>query len=337
MERTPDVIAAAHRHVSGIPFTPDDAIVVLCSTNAFRPIRDAVLGAVIARGADPVLLLIKDRGPLGMEVPASVVEVCARANVVIDLQHLNWGYSDSRNTVIRALESSGGIYRGLAAQEEDLDSFCRLGPDPLIQQRTERIAPLIDRARVIQVRSDDGTDLEVLRGHPVDRPIFRPQGQVAFSPPEDSVNGVMLYKGACRVQGPTLIKQMVYQPVRIAWEQGKITSISRDTAFGAFLDDWLRSIRNPGAYQFAHMNFGVDHRVRLHGCDNTAVHYNYGGILVGVGTNYSARFGQRTLKLRSHVELHWVGQSVWVDGLEVLREGRYTEASGIHAGEEVHA
>ncbi len=334
MERTPDIIAAAQHHVSGIPFTADATVIVLCSTNAFRPIRDAVLGAVMARGVDPVLVVVKDRGPLGMEVPAPVVELCSAADVVVDLQHLNWGYSNSRNAVIYALESKGRIYQALPAQEEDIDSFCGLVPNPVIQHRTERIAALIDKARVIHVKSKDGTDLKVLRGDPADRPIFRPQGQVAFSPPEDSVDGVMFYKGACRVQGPTLIKQMVYQPVRIEWNRGKITSIIRDTAFGAFLDDWLRSIRHPDAYQFAHMNFGVDHRVRIHACDNTAVHYNYGGILVGVGTNYSARFGKRSVKLRSHVELHWVGQSAWIDGQQALHEGRYTEASGIHAGEE---
>ncbi|MGQ0572243.1 MAG: hypothetical protein ACT4P5_22280 [Armatimonadota bacterium] len=287
----------------------------------------------MAHGVDPLLLVIKDRGPLGMEVPQAVVDCCSGADIVIDLQHLNWGYSDSRNAVIRAMGTKAGVYKVLHGLEEDIESFCTIGPDPVIQARTDRIATIIDYATAIHIKSDDGTDLHVSRGPRSQRSLFRPQGQAAFSPPEDGVNGVMMFKGACRVQGPTLIKKLVHGPVRILWENGKIVAISRDTEFGIFLDEWLRSVENTAAYQFAHINFGVDHRVKMHNCDNTPLHYNYGGILVGVGTNYSAVFGTPSVKLRSHVELQWVGQSAWVDGKHVLEKGRYTPESAVHAGE----
>lgn len=333
-ERIEDIIAAAHKYVGSVRFRPGDAVVIISSTNTYPPIRDAILGAVISHGVDPVLIVIKNRGPIGMEVPQAAVDCCCNADVVIDLQIHDWAYSDSRNKVIHTMDAKGGVYQDFEALEEDVDNFCNLGPNQVMQERTSRISAIVDNAKLIRIKSEDGTDLEVLRGDRVDRPIFKPQGQVGFSPPEDGVNGTMMYKGACRVQGPSLIKQMVYRPARIEWEKGKIANIARDTEFGAFLDDWLDSMRQPAAYQFAHINFGVDHRVKIHGCDSAAVHYNYGGILVGVGTNYSARFGKRSVKTRSHVDLQWVGQSAWIDGKHVLDEGQYTPSSGIHAGEE---
>lgn len=334
LRRQPDVIAAARTYLNAwLPIGAEESVVMLASTNTYEPILQAFVGAVMEAGADPMVLIVKDRGPIGAEVPQLVVDACSRADVMIDLQHLNWGYSESRNAVIRAVTARGGRYREFAGLEEDLEHFCELLPDPVVQARTERMARLVNRTKVFRIRSEDGTDLEVRRGDPEARPVFSPQGQGAFSPPEDGVNGTIAYKGGIRVQGPTLIKQMVYQPVHLEVEAGKLVRIGRETEAGIFLDDWLRSMRHPGAYQFAHINFGVDHRVKLHRLDNLSVHFNYGGVLIAFGTNYTARFlpGQG-VKLRSHVDMQWVGQSVWADDTQILDRGEFTSGSGITDG-----
>ncbi len=333
LRRQPDVIAAAQAYLKAwLPIAGDESVVILASTNTYEPILQSFVGAALEAGADPMVVIVKDRGPIGAEVPQIVVDACSRADVMIDLQHLNWGYSESRNAVIRAVTARGGRYREFSGLEEDLEHFCELLPNPEIQARTERMAGIVNRTKVFKIRSE-GAELEVRRGDPETRPAFFPQGQAAFSPPEDGVNGTIAYRGGIRVQGPTLIKQMVYQPVHLEVNAGKLVRISRETETGVFLDDWLRSMNHPGAYQFAHINFGVDHRVKLHRLDNLSVHFNYGGVLIAFGTNYTARFlPGEGVKLRSHVDMQCVGQSVWADDLQILDRGEFTSGCGIVNG-----
>ncbi|MGQ0572160.1 MAG: hypothetical protein ACT4P5_21860, partial [Armatimonadota bacterium] len=57
--KVPDIIAAAHQHVGTLTIRPDQTVVILASTNTYQPIRDAVMGSVMAHGVDPLLLVIK--------------------------------------------------------------------------------------------------------------------------------------------------------------------------------------------------------------------------------------------------------------------------------------
>lgn len=328
MDRLPDLATAVRLHAKRWQVKPDERVVILTSTETYPPTREAAVSAVVEAGADPVVVTLQVRGPLLGEMPAAAVDLLSAAELVVDLQHLTWAYTESQTRVRAALAERGGRLVALHGREEDVYHVLRCTPDPALIARTERAKAYVDGAKTIRVTSRLGTDLRVQRGNVRERPSFCPPGQAAFAPPDDGVDGVLYFVGGVRIQTPALRKQMIYEPVRMEIAEGKIREIHRDNGSAAMLDDWFRSHKHPNSFHFAHINLGLDPRVELSQLDNLSVHYNYGGILMGFGVNYTPLFGS-TVRAPSHVELALVGGSYAVDDTLLLIDGEFTEASGL--------
>jgi leucyl aminopeptidase (aminopeptidase T) len=260
------------------------------------------------------------------------IDLLSRADLVVDLQHLSWAYTDSQARVRQALDARGGRIVTLHGRHEDVFHLTRCTPDATLSERTLRAKTYVDAAHLVHVTSSLGTDLAIQRGHPRERPSFCPPGQAAFAPPDDGVDGILCFVGGVRVQAPRLRTHMVYEPVRVEIARGKIVAIHRENASAVMLDEWFRSHRDPGAYHFAHVNLGLDPRVELHRLDNLSVHFNYGGILMGFGVNYTPLFGS-TVKAPSHIEMALTGASYAVDGRPLLVDGEFTEDSGLRVAQ----
>jgi len=115
-------------------------------------------------------------------------------------------------------------------------------------------------------------------------------------------------------------------------DRGRIVHISRDTEQGAFLSDWFRSWEDPAVYYIDHLNVGVDHRVRLEFLDNLALHYNYGGILIGFGISFSSFRGDPgVFRANAHMDMQLTGATLFFDERPIIVDGEFTRESGLHA------
>lgn len=327
--RFAEMVTAVQAQLRDEGLSARDDVVILCSTDNYRPLVEAYFAAAVGLGADPTLLMHTAR-PRFAGLSDVTVEAAGQADVVIDLSLKSWVYHESHARFIQQLQAHGGrqILGQTYGWEEDVFHLLRLGPDANVKERTRHAQPIIDRAKQIRLTSHLGTNLIVERGDPATHPSYAPAGQVAFAPPGDGVNGVILYQGGFRIQAPETRARMVYQPIRMTVEKGKLLDIATDSDAGAMLNDWFRSQHDTNAYQFAHINLGLDPRIKLEQLDNIAVHFNYGATLIAFGTNYTPLFGSG-VKAKSHIDMNLTGADYWCDNLCLVRDGEFTEESGL--------
>lgn len=335
-ERFSELLEVVKLRYEAAGLEPDRTLVILSSTENYKPLVDAYYCAAVTLGADPVLITYKSRSP-GSGLPGSIVEMASQADQVVDLCFKSWGYTEALDRFRRLLKERGG--RNLDGQtygwEKDVDNIINCPPSQEVRERVKRAQEMIDGAKDIRVTSDLGTDFAVARGDPRERPSYTGSscGQVAFPPPEDSANGVIYYIGGFLTQFPTHQTRMVYEPVKMEFAEGKLVKVHRNTEAGIMLDEWFRAQNDPNSYQFAHINLGMDHRIVLHNLDNVSVHYHYGGILLGIGANWDPLLWGGGVKAKSHIDMHLVGANYLVDGKLILERGEFTVESGLRAAE----
>ena len=324
-----ELVLSAQLRMRDAGLKPGDNVTINACTDNYPVLVQAYFTAAAGLGLDPVLIIHKAPARFG-GVSDVIVEAHASADVMVELSMKSWIYHESHDRFYQKLTAHGGrvMYGDTYGWEEDVDHQIRLVPSDEVKERTRRATPLVDNAEFIRLTSDLGTDLIVERGDPDERPSFNLPGQAAFAPPPESANGVLYFQGGIRVQAPHVIKRMVYEPISIEIEKGKIVSIARDTESGIMLDDWFRSHNDPNSYHFAHINLGLDPRIHLEGLDNIATHFNFGAVLMGFGCNYTPLFGSHVMA-KSHVELNYVGGDYWADDLCLTRMGEFTEDSNL--------
>jgi leucyl aminopeptidase (aminopeptidase T) len=330
-ERFAEILRAVRLRYEAAELRPDERVVVLSSTENYRTLVQAYYSAAVEMGTDPILVTYKARSPFS-GLPAIAVEAALQGDAIVDLCFKTWAYSDSFTYFRQAQQVQGGrSLSGLTyGWEEDVSTLIACPPDPQVTERSRRAQELIDAAETIRVTSELGTDFSLARGDAQERPSYAPSGQVAFAPPEDSSNGVIQYVGGFRIQAPTMQKRMVYEPVRMEVEQGKLVKIARNTEVGIMLDDWFRSHNDANSYQFAHINLGLDPRIVLDYLDNTSIHFNYGGVLVAFGANNEPRFGS-AVRCKSHIDMNLVGADYFLDDRPIMISGEFTADSGLRA------
>jgi leucyl aminopeptidase (aminopeptidase T) len=153
-------------------------------------------------------------------------------------------------------------------------------------------------------------------------------GQVAFAPPEGTAEGVVQFVGSLRIQQPSPERFHVRQPVRMQLAEGRIVDIDRSTAEGAYLDDWFKSFDREDAYEFAHVNLGLT-PLSIKNIDNESIHFAYGGVLIGFGIRGTPVFGTPLSDIPNHVDIHMTNASYYVDGVPVLKDGKFSSESGL--------
>jgi leucyl aminopeptidase (aminopeptidase T) len=333
-KRFPEILAAVQQRYEAWGVKPEQTLVILANTENYEPLVKAYYSAAVALGADPVLITYKSRPPM-TGLADLVVEMASQADQVLDLSLKTWAYSDSMDRFRRLLKERGGrwIDGETYGWEKDVDNIINCPPSAEVTERVMRAQKMIDGAKVIRITSDLGTDFTVARGDPKERPSFPGDipGQVGFPPPEDSATGVVYYVGGFLTQAPTHQTRMVYEPVRMEFEKGKLVKIHRDNEVAIMLDEWFKAQNDPNAYQFAHLNLGLDHRIVLHYLDNLSVHYKYGGVLLGIGANWDPLLWGGGVKAESHIDMCLVGADYVIDGKPILKGGEFTIDSGLRA------
>lgn len=333
-DRSAELFAAARAQMEFWGLRPDHRVVILASTNSFQPTVDAYYAAAMSCGTRPVLMLIPHLEPYS-DLPPFAEDALCVADFVVDLQHLNWGYTRSNARVLSTLNAAGAFYTQCGGLEEDVATIIANRPSEAKRARARAAQALIDRAARVRVTARTGTDLSFERGDPARSPSYTSNrfGNVAFAPVPGSARGTLALVGAVRVQAPVLEKFHVRLPLRMTIEQGRIVEIDRTTAEGAHLDDWFRSFGREDAYQVSHLNLGLI-PLSVANIDNDAIRFAYGGVLLGFGVGGDIHFGTVASDLPNHIDLHHARISYFADDLAILRDGEFAPESGLTLGPE---
>lgn len=332
LNRYTELFRAAQQWVAHWDIAPRDRALIVADTGTFEPLLQACHTALSATGADVVLVTFDARQQPFTNVPELAERIMTEADFYLTLMSESWSYSASMDRVLRHARSKPSRRANWGGREEDIPHFIELVPDPVVQERTRRAQPIIDGAKTFHLTSELGTDLTLSRGDPTINVAYVPDGQVAFAMPPDSVNGRLALVGAVRSRcpGPVGVKRLIETPIHMQVESGLITRIEESHGDARWLAAWFKQWNDREVYRFAHMNLGLDHRVKLSYLDNLAVHFNYGGILLGVGTQHTPLFGHSDVRqAAAHIELQHTGLNLDVNGRRILEQGEFTENSGL--------
>lgn len=332
-ERSAELLEAVLLRYQAAGLDPDRSLVILCRTDVYQPIVDAYYSAGVALGADPVLITYKSR-PARTGLPDGILEMVSTADQLVDLGYQTHVYTDAQLKIESLMKEKGGriLDRHPFAWEEEVNIIINCTPSEEVTERVEHARRMIDAAKQIRITSDLGTDLSFARGDPKERLSYThfPPSQVAISPPEESINGVVYFVGSFRIEFPIPHKtRMVYEPVEMEFEKGRLVNVHRDNEVGILLDEWFKSHNDPNSYQFSHINVGLDHRVVLEWLDTISTHFKYGGICMGIGCNNWPGWGK--VDAQSHVDMALVGADYLLDGKPILKGGEFTVGSGLRA------
>ncbi len=345
----PEIFEAAQRRFEHDGIGPGQRVLVLADTGTYQPLLDAVYGAATARGADVSILVFRGFDQPFRDIPAIVENAIRNVDYTFTLLSLPWFYNTSSERSRGHMRLTGKRMEGWEGIEDAVRHFVALAPqDPEVADRTARMAQLLYRARILRITSRAGTDLTMERGDPLKQLMNNPVGQVNYSPlsiesrvaiakgdgkqPTEVCSGTLMFQGAYRTlcPGPGIHKALVRKPVRIEIEHGRIVDIARDTEHGVVLHEWFHSWNDPAVFYIDHLNVGLDHRIQLDALDNLAVHFNYGGILMGFGISFSSNRGDPgVFRAKGHIELHLTGANLFFDDQQILSNGDFAEESGV--------
>lgn len=331
-DRFEQLFYAAQRHFEGWGVRAEDRLVIVADNGTHQPLLDACRAAAVALGADVTVVYYNARRQPFMDIPRAAEAAILASTFYLILMSGRWSYSTSMDRVMRDPRHQNIRTAEWDGDADSIHHFVELIPNPEVKQRTLRAQALIDSARHIHITSDLGTDVTLERGDPIQVPSYIEYGQVAIAAPFQTVNGTLMLKGAHRSRspGPSGHRRMMQWHVAMRFENGYITKIARDNPDGEFLDDWFRSWKDREVYRFAHINLGLDHRVRLQYLDNLAVHYNYGGLLLGVGAMNTPLFGHGGVyQAKAHIELQLTGADYFLDGRQIMHRGEFLADTGL--------
>ena len=352
MAKNVELYAAAKARFDHYDVKPDEKVLILADSGTYRPLLDAVYAAAVAMGADVTLLKFRAREqPWNWEMPPLLEHAICNADFTFSVTSSRSYYNASSMRIQSHMRKTGKRMASWEGREKAVGHFLALLPgNQEVIERTERIAKLLYEVRIIRITSRLGTHLVIERGDPQRQLMYSPVGQANYSPLSldsrmaiargehpptyEVVQGTLMLRGAYRSRcpGPEGLGSLVHKPVRMEIDRGRIVHISRDTEHGVFLSEWFRSWEDPTVYYIDHLNVGVDHRIRLEYLDNLAVHYNYGGILMGFGISFSSFRGDPgVFRANAHMELHLTGATLFFDERPILVDGEFTRESGLRA------
>src|SRR5262245_61084216 len=106
-DRFAEMVRAIQLNLKDAGLKPDEDLVIICSTDNYRPLVEAYFTAAIGMGADPTLLMHTAPERFG-GVSDVTVEAASQADVVIDLTFKSWAYHESNDRFMRKLWAHGG-------------------------------------------------------------------------------------------------------------------------------------------------------------------------------------------------------------------------------------
>ena len=250
------------------------------------------------------------------ELPTEIVAATERADVLFSLQQRPRGDEASlRSAMNESVLGHGGRGLFLGFVDRELLEGELSQPAPDLTPVADRLLAEVSDADAIRVQNPAGTDLTVrVAGRPwlTDaRPLGPgqygnyPGGEIFVAPHEDSADGTLV----ADLTVPYTVEGLVDEPVRLAFERGRVTSIEGGRA-AAMLRD-LVDRADDGARVVAELGIGLNPTIAPRGhvmLDEKAA----GTAHVAIGNNIGSYGGANSSTI--HVDCILATPTVEVDG-----------------------
>lgn len=143
-------------------------------------------------------------------------------------------------------------------------------------------------------------------------------GQIGWAPLEESVNGAIAFDGSFSGGGKADLG-VLKEPVLFHVENGVCQDITGG-AEACFLKGWFERLKDPFMYHAAHVCYGFNPGAKLSGLC-TEDERVWGSTEWGFGYQ-GPFFKAKGINAISHVDGICLNSSVWIDGQQVMDEGR---------------
>jgi 2,5-dihydroxypyridine 5,6-dioxygenase len=257
----------------------------------------------------------------------AIVSAMKAADLVVDISIGGLLYSESHAEIMAA---GTRILR----VREPQDSLLRLFPSPEVRRRTLAGAERMRQARSIALSTPGAGALRFARG---ERPVHIqygmadepgrqdhwPTGMVCCAPLEEATEGSLVI-----APGSIIFPfgRYVTEPVRLTVAGGRVTAIDGG-GDADLLREFLEQSNSAGAFRFAHIGWGTEHRARWHilavrgaeGGGGAEARSIYGGALVALGENRDLG-GANAAPV--HVDIALKGAAIALDDEAITDNGR---------------
>ncbi len=297
-------------------------LVIYTDTGRNKDHIDAFYAAALTLGAETCVVMTTPRNDPNRRPLPSAMRAMMGAEMVMDLSSISWIYTPDMSELLRS-----GV-RVLSCMS-GTDTIVKMPPRADIGRRSKNGGDLIDKAKVIRVTSDAGTDLTMPKGgrmgtwqdglvpEPGEWDNF-PSAQCACAPLEDKAEGVLVL-----APGDIMLplKRIVSTPVRVTVKGGRITEIAGE-ADAAILRNWFEQWHDPNSYVISHIGFGCEPRAEIMAMQLMEWESYAGNFMIAFGSNDGAFLGGAN-KASSHIDFVVLGASFFADGVALVERGQF--------------
>lgn len=193
----------------------------------------------------------------------------------------------------------------------------------------DKLVELTKKAREVRVKTPAGTDL-TFENDPK-RPITNEidystpgahflVGQIGWAPIEETVNGKIVVDGSLS-GGGELELGVVSEPITLVLEKGRIVRFEGGR-LAKFVEQGFKKLNDPNMYLIAHVCYGVHPNAKL-GPNTVENERVWGSMDFGFGHQGPMYSGGKPREAKSHVDVVCLNCSVWLDGEQILDNGRF--------------
>jgi leucyl aminopeptidase (aminopeptidase T) len=301
---------------------PGEEVLVITDTLMSEDVNGAIMAALKAAKADPLLLTMVTRKFNNEEIPETVGEAMKRADAVIFSTMFSIVHTNAMKAALNAKRRILGM--GLISEDMILRTWPRRKEELAeLQERTAKLARIIDGSNHARLTSPQGTDLTMEVGKykchwgygVVDEPgvlQFLPGGNTATCPKENTANGQYVVDVSTALPS----YRMLRDPITFSVKDGTVISITggRDAAlFRAYLEGF----NDPDVFHLAELGVGTNPK-----CIFTGValedERKAGSVRIAVGTDVMLG---GSLKTKTHVDGMMSEVTLEFDGTPVVSHG----------------
>jgi leucyl aminopeptidase (aminopeptidase T) len=306
-----------------------ETVIITADSMSDERIVNVVAGAAFDAGAK--LMVIWVPTPLGVgkaadaDLPVDALgSAIGAGDVWLEFNHQWVLYSSAHELAL----SKNPNLRHLCLVGMCPDMLIRLVgrvPVNILAAFQQKVTDMTKAAKHVRITNPAGTDLEFDNDHSC--PFYcelgianRPgstylAGQICWFPVNETINGTLVFDGS--INPPC---GLLTQPVIMKIERGYILNITGGPQAEA-LKKWLEAFRDPLMFRLAHVCYGFNPNAKLCG-DVIEDERIWGATEWGVGYLPALDAPPDGINAASHTDGICLDSSVWLDGAQILDNGR---------------
>ena len=312
---------------------PGETFVITADTESDLRVVNATARAAFAVGAKPMVILLAS--PLGVSEaadPMLPVEALAGAlkgaDAWVEFNNQWLLYSTPYNIAMK--ENEKLRYMNLVGMNADMMVRCigRVNY-PVLGEFLERLYKMTTNTKHFRFSTPAGEELEfdydpdrittLSKGYADVPGCHFMAGQIAWAPKFETINGLLVFDGSLV---PPLGK--LEQPIRLRIEKGVIVRVEGGNEAVEF-ERWMDSFDHPQMRRLAHASWAFHPGAKLTG-DIVEDERVWGATEWGIGAvgPCFSRTGE-LIPAPSHTDGICLNTSAWLDGIQILDEGRVVD------------